>query len=65
MNRISNMKQGGMMKKGTLLLLAISLIFCGVAYGQNVIGNPGFEDLTPSFWNPLNGTFGAEVGVGR
>jgi len=52
------------MKKGTLLLLAISLIFCSVTYGQNVIGNPGFEDLTPSFWNPLNGTFGSELGVG-
>ena len=53
-----------MMKKGTLLLLAISLIFCGVSYGQNIIGNPGFEDLSPSFWNPLNGTFGTELGVG-
>ncbi|MBL7068102.1 MAG: hypothetical protein ISS29_09680, partial [Candidatus Marinimicrobia bacterium] len=52
------------MKKVTMLVLAISLVFCGVGFAQNIIGNPGVEDLTPAFWNPVNGTFGTELGVG-
>jgi len=52
------------MKKVTVLTLMISIVFCGFGFAQNVIGNPGVEDLTPSFWTPLNGTFGSEVGVG-
>ncbi|MFH2024915.1 MAG: FlgD immunoglobulin-like domain containing protein [bacterium] len=52
------------MKKVTMLVLAISLVFCGVGFAQNIIGNPGVEDLSPAFWNPLNGTFGSELGVG-
>ncbi|MBU0710747.1 hypothetical protein KKA87_02310, partial [bacterium] len=52
------------MKKVTMLVLAISLVFCGVGFAQNIIGNPGVEDLSPAFWNPVNGTFGSELGVG-
>ena len=52
------------MKKVTMLVLMISMVFCGFGFAQNVIGNPGVEDLTPSFWNVLNGTFGSELGVG-
>ena len=49
------------MKKVTMLMLAISLVFCGVGFAQNLIVNGDFEDLTPAFWSPLNGTFGTDV----
>ena len=51
------------MKKVTMLVLAISLVFCGVGFAQNIIGNPGVEDLSPAFWTPLNGVFGTDVDV--
>ncbi len=51
------------MKKCIFVLMFAMLLVLPVT-AQNVIGNPGVEDLTPSFWNPLNGTFGTELGVG-
>ncbi len=42
----------------------ITFVLCGTGLAGNIIGNPGFEDISPSFWEPLNGTFGTELGVG-
>jgi hypothetical protein len=52
-----------MMKKVTVLMLVVSVMFCGFGFAQNIIGNSSFEDQTPSFWSPLNGTIGTELGV--
>ncbi|MBL7067654.1 MAG: T9SS type A sorting domain-containing protein [Candidatus Marinimicrobia bacterium] len=50
--------------KKLMLLIAVCFIFVGSLFAQNIIGNASVEDLTPAFWNPVNGTFGAELGVG-
>ena len=51
------------MKKVVAMMLGV-MICGGLIFAQNILTNPGFEDLTPSFWEPLNGTFGTELGVG-
>jgi hypothetical protein len=51
------------MKKVTVVL-GVLLTFSGFLFAQNLIGNSSFEDISPSFWNPVNGTWGTELGVG-
>jgi len=34
-----------------------------IVSGDNLIGNASFEDQSPAFWSPLNGTFGGAVNV--
>ncbi|MFH1852350.1 MAG: T9SS type A sorting domain-containing protein [Candidatus Neomarinimicrobiota bacterium] len=52
------------MKITVRALIVLSLMLSGAVFAENLIQNPGLEDLTPSFWNELNGTFGVELGVG-
>ena len=57
------LKKGEEMKKLNLLLLAITIVFASVLMAENILVNPSFEDQTPAFWAPLNGTQGTELGV--
>jgi len=52
------------MKKTCLLIVTVGLILSSSMLADNLIGNSGFEDQSPAFWNVLNGTFGTELGVG-
>ncbi|RKY61154.1 MAG: hypothetical protein DRP96_04020 [Candidatus Neomarinimicrobiota bacterium] len=43
------------------LLVVIVLLFAGLLPGENLLVNPGFEEVEPAFWSPLNGTLGTDV----
>ncbi|OPZ46487.1 MAG: hypothetical protein BWY95_01728 [Bacteroidetes bacterium ADurb.BinA104] len=51
------------MKKTCLLTMVVGLILLNFAFGDNLIGNGSFEDQSPAFWSPLNGTFGEAVDI--
>lgn len=49
------------MKRTVIVFTVLGLILAWPVHAQNLIGNSDFEDLTPSFWSPLNATFGTDV----
>ncbi|MFC1619948.1 T9SS type A sorting domain-containing protein [Candidatus Neomarinimicrobiota bacterium] len=49
------------MKRTVIAIIALGLFMAWPVYAQNLIGNSDMEDLTPSFWSPLNATFGTDV----
>jgi len=51
------------MKKTCLLTMVVGLILLNFAFGDNLIGNGSFEDQSPAFWSPLNGTFGEAIDI--
>jgi hypothetical protein len=46
------------MKRTVIALTVLGLFLAWPVYAQNLIDNSDLEDLTPSFWSPLNGAFG-------
>ena len=54
-------KKGEEMKKLTLLLVAITIVFSGALMSQNLIENSSFEEQVPAFWDGLNGAIGSEL----
>ena len=49
------------MKRTVIALTVLGLFMAWPLNAQNLIVNGDFEDLTPAFWSPLNGTFGTDV----
>jgi hypothetical protein len=49
------------MKRIVSTLIVLGILMTGTIFGDNLLTNPGFEDQTPAFWSPLNGTIGVDV----
>ena len=50
------------MKRIVSTLIVFGILMTGTIFGDNLIINSSFEDQTPAFWSPLNGTIGVDLG---